>query len=449
MADATSAFFVLLAAWLAYAARRSNVAFMVACLAMSLAIGVRQANISLVVLLAFPLAYRYVAAKEVPWKVGAVGAALFLVASAGWLLPAVFFGTGGFPEYYDAVQRQWSNAVQVYDVTHLESPWVPNLLYRLERFFSGYFVTYPWTGGDSKTATSLLLAAPWHFGFALFVTGFRFRDPLHLFLALWLLALTLPVLTIHFLPRYGLPYLPGFIIACLLGYRFLMSHLRSHRRPWEVLSLAGLGSILLLYAIKYQPPVNSFESSPPPIEPYVAALILAGGISLFLGWFLARRDPPTHVEDFAPDHPSSKVLFRSLDSRLLLPLLALLIVPYAIQGYSDASVAHRVPSPAQRLVTFAMTNFEAGKVTPCWDNQTHSFFEASTPALVPLGLRDIGELYQAYDAGRILVVSDRCKWFQELDDVLGLSEIAHFQGVSPLWSKSPSLHLYSTTLPQR
>ena len=70
MADATSAFFVLLAAWLAYAARRSNVAFMVACLAMSLAIGVRQANISLVVLLAFPLAYRYVAAKEVPWKVG-------------------------------------------------------------------------------------------------------------------------------------------------------------------------------------------------------------------------------------------------------------------------------------------------------------------------------------------------------------------------------------------
>ena len=97
MADATSAFFVLLAAWLAYAARRSNVAFMVACLAMSLAIGVRQANISLVVLLAFPLAYRYVAAKEVPWKVGAVGAALFLVASAGWLLPAVFFGTGGFP----------------------------------------------------------------------------------------------------------------------------------------------------------------------------------------------------------------------------------------------------------------------------------------------------------------------------------------------------------------
>jgi len=44
-----------------------------------------------------------------------------------------------------------------------------------------------------------------------------------------------------------------------------------------------------------------------------------------------------------------------------------------------------------------------------------------------------------------LLVSDRCQWFEDLDDHTGLTEIAHFEGASPLWSKAPSIRLYFTS----
>ena len=83
-------FFVLLAAWLAYAGRRDRAAFLFACVVMSLAIGVRQANISLLVLLAFPVIYRYLVAKELSWGLLVSGAALFGATTVAWFLPAVY-----------------------------------------------------------------------------------------------------------------------------------------------------------------------------------------------------------------------------------------------------------------------------------------------------------------------------------------------------------------------
>lgn len=126
LADVPSMFFVLLAAWLAYAGRRDRAAFLFACVVMSLAIGVRQANISLLVLLAFPVIYRYLVAKELSWGLLVSGAALFGATTVAWFLPAVYLGSGGFGEYFDSISSQWSSAVKIYDVAHLNSPWVPN-----------------------------------------------------------------------------------------------------------------------------------------------------------------------------------------------------------------------------------------------------------------------------------------------------------------------------------
>ena len=65
LADVPSMFFVLLAAWLAYVGKQSRAAFLWACVVISLAIGVRQANISLLVLLASPVVYRFLGVKEI------------------------------------------------------------------------------------------------------------------------------------------------------------------------------------------------------------------------------------------------------------------------------------------------------------------------------------------------------------------------------------------------
>ena len=44
------------------------------------------------------------------------------------------------------------------------------------------------------------------------------------------------------------------------------------------------------------------------------------------------------------------------------------------------------------------------------DIPTHSLFEESEFNIVlPVGLRGVGELYEAYEAGQALLVSDRCQ----------------------------------------
>ena len=406
LADVPSMFFVLLAAWLAYAGRRNKAAFLWACVVMSLAIGVRQANISLLVLLIFPVAYRFLVVKERSWILPATGAAVFALTSLAWLLPAVYLGSGGFDAYFDSVSAQWSSAVKIYDVGHLNSPWVPNFFYRIERFFLGYFVTYPWTGSDDKTAASLALVAPWVLGFALFAVGFRIRNAVHLFIAFWLLSLVYPVLSIHFLPRYVLPQLPAAIIAGLLGYRFLATQLLSHPRRIEVLALTGIGSVLLMYAIKYQPPVGSFEASPPGIASYVWVFI---GLSLLLIAFAhwrARGDAPGPRDSSTADEAGNTAA-RPVYFGILLGVLTVLIVPYTLKGYSLTSEAHHTPSPTHRLVTYSRENFDVERIVPCWDNTTHSMFEALIPGIVPSGYYSSVELRVAYELGKTILIPYR------------------------------------------
>ena len=444
LSDAPSMFFVLVAAYLAYTGRRSDAAFLSACVVVSLAIGVRQPSILVAVILAFPVAYRLLVVKERAWSLYLLGAVLFSITTLVWFLASVSIGAGSFSEYFTSVSRQWSAAVGPYDVFHMDQPWLSNLLYRLERFFLGYFVTYAWTGTDDKTAGSLVLVAPWLFGFALFVAGFRFREPSHAFLLLWLMSLAYPVLGIHFLARYGLSQLPAFIIAGILGYRFLAIELLRHPRRLESLSLAGIGTLLLLFGIKYQPPVATFEASPPAIEPYVGVFIALGILALFAARWLARPETPLPVGD--PDRPSGPGVARQETAHLasVVIFLAFLAVPYAIHSYGLASIAHGSPSPSQRLVEFVNSRYDTERVTPCWDNQTHSFYEAITPRAQPVGYTSVEELYRSYQAGQTLLVSDRCQWYSEINDAIGLSEIAYFDGGSPAWSKVPSVRLFAT-----
>lgn len=63
----------VLLAWLCYKARYSSVAFLSACVVASLAIGIRLPNVALLLLLAFPLGYRWLALKQRAWGLGCGG----------------------------------------------------------------------------------------------------------------------------------------------------------------------------------------------------------------------------------------------------------------------------------------------------------------------------------------------------------------------------------------
>lgn len=67
----------------------------------------------------------------------------------------------------------------------------------------------------------------------------------------------------------------------------------------------------------------------------------------------------------------------------VLIVLTLLILPYAVRGYSLASIAHGAVSPGQQLVQHVLANYDTSRITPCWDTQTDSYFEAFTPGAAP------------------------------------------------------------------
>ena len=445
LSDAPSMFFGVLLAWLCYRARNRDGAFLMACVVASLAIGVRQPNVALLPLLSFPLVYRFLETKIMRWRLLFFGSQLFVITTLAWFVPAVIISSGGLSEYLEAINKQWSTAVRVYDVTHVGSPWILNVPYRVERFFLGYFFIYPWAGTDAKTLFTILLLFPWLFGFGLFVTSFKIRDPKFSFIGLWLAGIIYSILAIHFLPRYVMPQFPAFVIACLLGYRFLGTELLTLPRRVEIVAIIGIGCMLVSFAIKHQPPVAAFEFSPPDISP-VTGIFSTLGLSLFaVSWVMYNRlfGQSKNPEFTAP----SRLLSARGYMVAVLVMVALLITAYAYKGYSLASIAHHVPSPSQQLVDYVEGNFDTGRVTPCWDNQTHSFYEAVTPEAPPVGYWSIGELYAAYNSGKTLLVSDRCPRFDEIRNTLGLVEVAEFSGESPLWAKTPRIRLYKTLEP--
>ena len=446
LSDVPSLFFAVSLAWLSYKARHSDRAFLLACVTFSLAVGVRQPNIALILLLTYPMIYRAAVDGKLSWRLPALGTAIFLATALLWFVPSVYLGSGGLSDYSAAVVKQWETAVRIYDITQVDGPWIMNAPIRIQRFFFGYFLTYAWTGGDAKTFSSVLLVTPWVFGFALFVTGFNFRDSRYVFTGMWVATALYSILAIHFLSRYGMPQLPGFVIACLLGYRFLADELTRHPRRFEVLSVAVIGTLLILSAIKYQSPVSTFEYSPLEGNGLSALLLVAGIMFVVLSRVVYGR----HPDGAAPSRSSVSALigWRPTTSKtVVIVFLVIVTLVFAAKGYTVASVAHNESSPGQRLVEYVQENFETAEVTPCWDNQTHSLFEAITPAAVPTGYWSIDDLYDSRRSGNILLVTDRCPWFDELNEELGLVHLADFDGASPLWAKTPSIQLYATSTP--
>ena len=70
------------------------------------------------------------------------------------------------------------------------------------------------------------------------------------------------------------------------------------------------------------------------------------------------------------------------------------------------------------------------------------------PQAFPVGYWSLNELSDAYDAGRTLIVTDRCIRYSELVQSVELFEVAEFEGTNPAWSKARSLRLYATRLPE-
>jgi hypothetical protein len=353
-------------------------------------------------------------------------------------MPSIYLGSGGIEAFGTALHKQWLSAVTVGDISRLESPWIVGLFYRTERFALGYLLLYSWTGTDLKTLGSLLFVTPWIIGFLAFIWQFSVKNPKHMFLGLWLIAICYPIWSIHFLPRYGLPYMPAFLIASLLGWQYVFFRITAHRRRFEVFSIFVLASVLVLYLVKLQPPVNSFEVNPPQMESYVG---LMGCLSAILIIWLVIRDRST-------ESLVGKRYFRfmrrqeTLQVYLVYAALMVFLIPYALLGYKTASMGHRNMSPADQLVADVSEVYLPENTRICWDNQTHSLFESMAPQFVLQGQRNSEDLYSSYKSNRILIMTDRCRWLEEMDETLGVSYIDSYSGASPIWDKAPLLQLY-------
>ena len=201
----------------------------------------------------------------------------------------------------------------------------------------------------------------------------------------------------------------------------------------ELVFLLALGTVLLLYIVKLQEPVSSFEVSTPSQPIYIALLLL-----LFVTTILLTRIRFQHWYILV----GNLKLGLGVVS-LILPrfkyIALLLLVPYAIIGYSNASIAHHTNSPGYQLVTDVTEQFSSDNAVVCWDNQTHSIFESLSPQFSIAGRLTPDKLYDGYENGLILVMTDRCQWFEDISDDLNPSVIGTYTGDSPIWSKAPGI----------
>lgn len=440
LSDVPSVFMVVMLAWLAYRGRESDRALIGAAVVVSLAIGIRQPNIAFLALLAFPVVYRAVVSRR-PWKrATVVTVEVFLATTVLWMAPMILIGSGGLGDYLAAVDKQWAGAVRPYDIFHVDSPWMLSAAERAERFVIGYLFTHPWVGIDARTPLATALQIPWVLGLGFFLSGFSLRNRRHVFLLLWIAAIAYPIFTIHFLPRYGLSIIPGLVLATVAGYRFLWDDLMHHPNRTTVILLVAIGSTLLLIGVKHQPPVDPFEWTPPEGGAAGGLVFLAGGLAL-----IAARVVVAHP---GADNSSAAVTsgligigrFRADPVALG---LGLLVLPLALASFSLASPARDGVPPNQQLVEFVRDSYDMNRVTVCWDGQTHGYFEVLTPGVVPRGFWTIDELTDGFQAGDILLVTDRCARFDEVASLVDLQEIAEFSGTSPLWSKTPSITLFA------
>lgn len=430
LSDIPATFLAISVAWTAYAGLKSNRMLLLSAVLLGLALGVRSPLVALLVLPGFVIAYRTVKMHDFSPRLLYRWTALLLATIVLWAVPMILIGSGGTSSYMEAFTRQWTTAVQVYDITNVESPWLPNAALRVEHFFTGYAFDYPWTGRGERTVLAALLTAPWVFGLGLFVLAFRWRNPAHVLVALWITSLLYPIVSIHFLPRYALPHLPGLVLAVVIGYRFLATELLGRKRRSEILAGAGIATLLILLGIKYQPPAGAFEFLSPSTGQAGAVLVVVGAITLLAVKWMARTD-------------GSRTAPASLTPRwLVIGGLAVLLVPVALTGFSQTSVIHQNTSPSQKLVEYVNDRYEPGEISVCWDSQTHSLFEVLMPGVVPTGYWSSDDLVAALGRGTPVIATDRCANAEVLAGYGYVTESATFTGSSPSWSKTPSISLY-------
>lgn len=428
LSDVPSVFFVTLLAWLAYRGRSSDRAFLWAAAVASLAIGMRAANVAFLPMLAFPIGYRLWVTKASWWRPALVGAEVFAAVTMLWAVPMVLIGTDGFAGYLSAVDKQWAGAVRGYDLFSVEGPWLQSAMYRIERFFSGYLLTNPWVGMESRTPLATALQAPWVLGLASFIACVKLNDRRHIFLLIWLTGILYPIATIHFLPRYGLAIVPPLVLAAVQGYRGLFAVAFGERRRTGLFALIGIGTLLMLIGIKHQPPVATFEWTPPEEGLGGAALLAAGALVLLTARVWAGR---------------RHEIAGSVRTGILAMALGALVIATAGTGLRFAVAGHGEDPPNQRLVQYARTHYDMGRVAVCWDGQTHGYFEVLTPGVVPTGYWSADQLIDAHRAGMTVLATDQCVRFEEVDAAVGLMKVAEFAGRSPAWSKVLSITLYA------
>ncbi len=436
LSDIPATFFAIAIAWAAYAGIRSNGMLLLSAVLLGLAIGVRSPMMALIVLPAFVIGYRVFRSRDVSVRLLYRWVALLLATIVIWLVPMILIGGGGTASYIEAFSKQWTTAVQVYDISSVQSPWLPNAMLRIERFLTGYLFDYPWTGRGERTLVTALLVAPWAFGLGMFVLAFRWRNPAHIFVGLWIASLLYPVVSIHFLPRYGLPHLPALIIAAAIGYRFLFDELPAKRRRAELLAAAGVATLLIMLGIKYQPPAGSFEFLPPATGYFGAVLVMLGALTLVAAKWLEQRESRSESTN------ARRIPLTGLPRSTALAVFSLLLIPVVLTGFSQVHLNHQQASPTHELVQHVNERFAPGDISVCWDSQTHSYFEVLMPGVVPTGYWSPDDLLAALERGTPVIATDRCSLAPDLASHGSVTESTVFTGSSPTWSKTPSIALY-------
>ena len=437
LSDVPSMALVLLSVCLTIDGRKHNASFLGSFVCMSLAIGMRLSNLPLAILPFIPLIADAIKTRTVNWRVWIPGLALFGMTTAAWFIPMVIFAGGGFEQYFQDMGKQWSTAVQ--PTSAQVSGWgsVTSTFARIQRFGIGYLFTYPPTGIFTRSLLDLLLITPWVFGFALFVASFRIRDTGLPIIVVWICLLLPQIIVIHFLPRYGLPYWPGFMIACLIGFQHLGHLINGHRLRTEILGILGISSLLILYGIKHQPPVAIFEGTGTEFNVISATTIFVG----IVGILICRRLIASDRQGDQSDMPAPR---NGRRFTVIIPVaLALLALPQLIAGHRYVSEANTSKSPHEQMASQIGERFQSAKAVACWDNQTHSILEVMVPDVSITGYQSSEELINLARSERsALIFTDRCRWFQELTTRFDYEEIGHYEGRNPLWLKAPSIRLY-------
>ncbi|MBI4304744.1 MAG: glycosyltransferase family 39 protein [Chloroflexi bacterium] len=405
----------------------------------SLAIGVRLGNIPLLSLPGLTLVHVLIRERRAGLAALDMWVRIFVAVTGIWFVYMVFWGSDGTADYLAAFRKQWATAVTVYDIRSVAEPRLLNGLIRIERFFVGYYFTYPWLGLDERSRFGAWLSLPWITGFSLFLAAFRSKDFKHQIVAIWIGSIAYTAITIHFLPRYGLPHLPAYVACAVIGFKFFVTELPRVRRAPEGFLFIALSVTLFLYSVKSQPPIATFEMSPPEGSTIGGVLFLLGLGCALVARALIHRD--RRITAIRNDSKLAELKRRALAAGLIMTALAALT---AVVGYSRVAVLHASMSPSQQLVEYVRDNFDRKALVVCWDPVTHSTFEILMPGLLPVGYQSLDELRSSITGTRTLVATDQCVRYGAVSKVVNLKLVRTFEGNSPAWSKAPVLRLYAS-----